>query len=126
VVCGDTQLISARERDRRPSALSGTRRLALVALDDRRSKKRTFGLDGRIAMSNQYDTTMLWSRALRRWFPADGFRYASRHAGTAFPNVRVFGDRCRAALTVELHGRLAAEALRRCGFWYWTRRIFTA
>jgi hypothetical protein len=63
-------------------------------------------------MSNQYDTTMLWSRALRRWFPADGIRYASRHAGAAFPNVRVFGDRCRAALTVELHGRLAAAPLR--------------
>jgi hypothetical protein len=38
--------------------------LALIALDDPTVQK-TLGLDGRIAMSTQYPTTMLWSRATR-------------------------------------------------------------
>jgi hypothetical protein len=64
-------------------------------------------------MSKQYDTTMLWSRVLHRWFPAaDGIRYASRHAGAAFPNVCLFLDRCPTALTVELQGRLGDAPLR--------------
>jgi hypothetical protein len=75
--------------------------------------QKTLGLDGRIAMSKQYATTMLWSRALHRWFPsADGIRYASRHAGAAFPNFCLFLDRCRAALTVDLRGTLADAQLR--------------
>jgi hypothetical protein len=111
-VYGDTQLISARERDRRLSAISATRPLALIALDDPTVQK-TLGLDGRIAMSKQYATTMLWSRALHRWFPAaDGIRYASRHAGAAFPNFCLFLDRCRAALRVDLRGTLADAQLR--------------
>ena len=95
-------MISARERDRRLSAISATRPLALIPLDDPTVQK-TLELDGRIAMSKQYSTTMLWSRALHRWLPAaDGIRYASRHAGAAFPNVCLFLDRCRAALTIDL------------------------
>ena len=108
----DTQMISARERDRRLSAISATRPLALIPLDDPTVQK-TLGLDGRIAMSKQYSTTMLWSRALHRWFPAaDGIRDASRHAGAAFPNVCLFLDRCRAALTIDLRGTLADARLR--------------
>jgi hypothetical protein len=56
----DTQLISARERDRRLSALSASRPLALVALDDPTVQK-TVGLDGRTAMSKQCPTTILWA-----------------------------------------------------------------
>ena len=67
-VYGDTQLISARERDRRLSAISATRPLALITLDDPTVQKM-LGLDGRVAMSKQYSTTMLWSRTLHRWFP---------------------------------------------------------
>jgi RES domain len=108
-VFGDTQLIAARERDRRLSVITAIRPLALIALDDPTIQK-TLGLDGRIAMSKQYATTMLWSRALHRWFPAaDGIRYASRHASAAFPNVCLFLDRCRAALT---NGRSARQACR--------------
>jgi hypothetical protein len=111
-VYGDTQLISARERDRRLSAISATRPLALIPLDEPTVQK-TLGLDGRIAMSKQYSTTMSWSRALHRWFPAaDGIRYASRHAGAAFPNVCLFLDRCRDALTVDLRGTLGDAHLR--------------
>jgi hypothetical protein len=111
-VYGDTQLISARERDRRLSAISATRPLALIGLDDPTVQK-SLGLDGRIAMSKQYSTTMLWSRALHRWFPAaDGIRYASRHAGAGSPNVCLFLDRCRSALTIDLRGRLADAPIR--------------
>jgi hypothetical protein len=64
-------------------------------------------------MSRQYETTMLWSRALHRWFPAaDGIRYESRHAGAAFPNFCLFLDRCRNALQVEFRGTLGDPALR--------------
>ena len=55
-------------RARRPSAeraISATRPLAVIALDDPMVQK-TLGLDGRIAMSKQYPTTMLWSRAVHR------------------------------------------------------------
>lgn len=111
-VYGDTQLISSGERNRRLSAITATRPLALIALEDPTVQK-TLGLDGRIAMSKQYPTTMLWSRALRRWFPAaDGIRYASRHAGAAFPNVCLFLDRCRTALTINRQGTLADARLR--------------
>ena len=111
-VYGDTQLISALERDRRLSAISATRPLTLIALDDPTVQK-TLRLDGRIAMSKQYSTTMLWSRALHRWFPtADGIRYESRHAGAAFPNMCLFLDRCRAALTIDARGTLADAHLR--------------
>jgi hypothetical protein len=75
--------------------------------------QKTLGLDGRIAMSKRYATTMLWSRALHRWFPAaDRIRYASRRAGAAFPNFCLFPDRCRAALMVDLRGTLADRS---CG-----------
>jgi hypothetical protein len=111
-VYGDTQLISEREADRRMSALVATRPLRIIALDDPTVQK-TLRLDGRIAMSKQYATTMLWSRALHRWFPeADGIRYASRHAGGQFPNFCLFLDRGRAALRVELRGKLGDPALR--------------
>lgn len=111
-VYGDTRLISARERDRRLSAINATRPLAIIALDDPTVQK-TLGLDGRIAMAKQYSTTMLWSRALHRWFPAaDGIRYASRHAGAAFPNICLFLDRCRTALTINAQGTLADTHLR--------------
>ena len=64
-------------------------------------------------MSKQYETTMLWSRALHRWFPsADGIRYASRHAGAAFPNFCLFLDRCRNALHAEPRGTLGDPVLR--------------
>ena len=111
-VYGDTQLISGRERDRRLSAINANRPLALIALDDPTVQK-SLGLDGRIAMAKQYSTTMLWSRALHRWFPAaDGIRYSSRHAGTGFPNVCLFLDRCRTALTIDPQGTLADARLR--------------
>jgi RES domain len=111
-VYGDTQLISEREVDRRLSALVATRPLRLIALDDPTVQK-TLRLDGRIAMSKQYATTMLWSRALHRWFPeADGIRYASRHAGAEFPNFCLFLDRSRAALRVESRRKLGDPALR--------------
>ncbi len=64
-------------------------------------------------MSKQYSTTMLWSRALHRWFPAaDGIRYASRHASAASPNVCLFRDRCRTALRIDPQGTLADAHLR--------------
>ncbi len=64
-------------------------------------------------MSKQYATTMLWSRALRRWFPdADGIRYASRHAGGQFRNFCLFLDRCRSAVDIAPRGRLGDAALR--------------
>jgi hypothetical protein len=86
-VYGDTQLISELETTRRLSALVATRPLNLVALDDPTVQK-TLKPDGRIAMSKQYEATMLWSRGLHRWFPsADGIRYASRHAGADFPKL---------------------------------------
>jgi RES domain len=111
-VYGDTQLISELEAPRRLSALVATRPLNLIPLDDPTVQK-ALKLDGRIAMSRQYDTTMLWSRALHRWFPsADGIRYASRHAGAAFPNLCLFLDRCRDALHVEPRGTLGDPALR--------------
>ncbi|MGA2925946.1 MAG: RES domain-containing protein [Solirubrobacteraceae bacterium] len=93
-VYGDTQLISARERNRRLGTITATRPIALIALDDPTVQK-TLGLDGRIAMSKQYFTTTMWSRALHRWFPAaDGIRYASRHAGAAFPRYRAPAAGC--------------------------------
>jgi hypothetical protein len=111
-VYGDTQLMSEREADRRLSTLVALRPLRLIALDDPTVQK-TLGLDGRIAMSKQYATTMLWSRAVHRWFPeADGIRYASRHAGGQFPNFCLFLDRSRTALEVEPRGRLGDPALR--------------
>jgi hypothetical protein len=111
-VYGDAQLIGELEASRRLSGLIATRQLNLIPLDGPRVQK-TLGLDGRIAMSRQYETTMLWSRALHRWFPpADGIRYASRHAGAAFPNSCVFLDRCRNALQVEPRGTLGDPALR--------------
>jgi RES domain len=111
-VYGDTQLISELEATRRLSALVATRPLNLIALDDPTVQK-TLRLDGRIAMSKQYETTMLWSRALHRWFPAaDGIRYASRQAGADFPNFCLFLDRCRNALQVEPRGALGDPALR--------------
>jgi hypothetical protein len=111
-VYGDTHLISAGERIRRLSTINATRPLALIALEDPTVQK-TLRLDGRIATSKQYSTTMLWSRALHRWFPAaDGIRYASRHAGAAFPNVCLFLDRCRTALTIDPQGTLADAHLR--------------
>jgi hypothetical protein len=111
-VYGDTQLISELETTRRLSALVATRPLNLIALDDPPVQK-TLKLDGRIAMSKQYETTMLWSRALHRWFPsADGIRYASRHAGADFPNFCLFLDRCRNVLQVEPRGALGDPALR--------------
>lgn len=89
-----------------------TRPLRIIALDDPTVQK-TLRLDGRIAMSKQYATTMLWSRALHRWFPdADGIRYASRHAGGQFPNLCLFLDRSRTAVRVEPHGKLGDPALR--------------
>ncbi len=64
-------------------------------------------------MSRQYATTMRWSRALHRWFPtADGIRYASRHAGGSFPNLCLFLDRSRSALTIDPRGTLGDPALR--------------
>ena len=111
-VYGDTHLVSERDSDRRLSALVASRPLRLIALEDPTVQK-TLGLDGRIAMSKQYATTMLWSRALHRWFPeADGIRYASRHAGGQFPNFCLFLDRSRAALRVEPLGKLGDPALR--------------
>ena len=111
-VYGDTQLISERETDRRFSTLIANRPLRLIALDDPTVQK-TLRLDGRIAMSKQYVTTMLWSRALHRWFPdADGIRYASRHAGGQFPNFCLLLDRCRSALAIAPRGRLGDAALR--------------
>jgi hypothetical protein len=112
-VYGDTQLISELEADRRLSLLVATRPLRLIALDDPTVQK-TLRLDGRIAMSKQYATTMLWSRALHRWFlEADGIRYASRHAGGEFPNLCLFLDRCRGALEVQPRGTLGDPPLRR-------------
>ena len=111
-VYGDTQLVSELETTRRLSALVATRPLNLIALDDPTVQK-TLKLDGRIAMSKQYETTMLWSRALHRWFPsADGIRYASRHAGADFPNFCLFLDRCRPALQVQPRGVLGDPVLR--------------
>jgi hypothetical protein len=111
-VYGDSQLIGELEATRRLSALLATRPLNLIPLDDPTVQK-TLKLDGRIAMSRQYETTMLWSRALHRWFPAaDGIRYASRHAGAAFPNVCLFLDRCRDALQIERRGTLGDAAQR--------------
>lgn len=111
-VYGDSQLISELEATRRLSELHAARALNLVPLDDPTVQK-TLKLDGRIAMSKQYETTMLWSRALHRWFPsADGIRYASRHAGAAFPNLCLFLDRCRNALHVEPRGTLGDPVLR--------------
>lgn len=111
-VYGDTQLISSLEAERRLSALIATRPLNVVALDDPTVQK-TLGLDGRIAMSRQYATTMLWSRALHRWFPtADGIRYASRHAGGSFPNLCLFLDRSRSALAMDPRGTLGDPPLR--------------
>lgn len=111
-VYGDTQLISEWEADRRLGALVATRPLRLIALDDPTVQK-TLRLDGRIAMSKQYAATMLWSRALHRWFPeADGIRYASRHAGAQFPKFCLFLDRSRAALRVESRGKLGDPELR--------------
>ena len=111
-VYGDTQLISERETDRRLGTLIANRPLRLIALDDPTVQK-TLRLDGRIAMSKQYATTMLWSRALHRWFPdADGIRYASRHAGGQFPNFCLFLDRCRSAVDFAPRGRLGDAALR--------------
>jgi hypothetical protein len=112
-VYGDSQLIGALEASRRLSALLAARPLNLIPLDDPTVQK-TLKLDGRIAMSRQYETTMLWSRALHRWFPsADGIRYASRHAGADFPNLCLFLDRCRTVLQVEYRGDLGDPALRR-------------
>jgi hypothetical protein len=111
-VYGDTQLISELETARRLSALVATRPLNLIALDDPTVQK-TLKLDGRIAMSKQYETTMLSSRALHRWFSsADGIRYASRHASADFPNFCLFLDRCRNALQIEPRGALGDPALR--------------
>lgn len=111
-VYGDTQLVSELEAARRLSMLVATRPLNLIPLDDPTVQK-TLKLDGRIAMSRQHETTMLWSRALHRWFPpADGIRYASRHAGAACPNVCLFLDRCRNALQVKPRGTLGDPALR--------------
>lgn len=111
-VYGDSQLISELEAPRRLSRLRATRPLKLIPLDDPTAQK-TLKLDGRIAMSRQYETTMLWSRALHRWLPsADGIRYTSRHAGAAFPNFCLFLDRCRTGLRVEPQGTLGDPALR--------------
>ncbi len=64
-------------------------------------------------MSRQYAMTMLWSRALHRWFPtADGIRYASRDAGGSFANLCLFLDRSRSALTMDPRGTLGDPALR--------------
>ena len=119
-VYGDTQLISERETDRRLGTLIANRPLRLIALDDPTVQK-TLRLDGRIAMSKQYATTMLWSRALHRWFPdADGIRYASRHAGGQFPNFCQFLDRCRSAVDSR---PADGSAMRRCVRFSSTRRI---
>ncbi len=111
-VYGDAQLVSEREVDRRLSALVATRPLRLLALDDPNVQK-SLRLDGRIAISRQYATTMLWSRALHRWFPdADGIRYTSRHAGGQYPNFCLFLDRTRSALEAQPRGTLGAPTLR--------------
>jgi hypothetical protein len=111
-VYGDTQLIGELETTRRLSVLVATRPLNLIALDDPTVQK-TLKLDGRIAMSKQYETTMLWSRALHRWLPsADGIRYPSRHAGADFPNLCLFLDRCRNALEIEPRGALGDPTVR--------------
>jgi hypothetical protein len=111
-VYGDTQLIGEFEATRQLSRLVATRPLNLIPLDDPTVQK-ALKLDGRIAMSRQYDTTMLWSRALHRWCAsADGIRYVSRHAGAEFPNFCLFLDRCRDALEIEALGRLGDPGLR--------------
>jgi RES domain len=111
-VYGDSQLIGELEANRWLSRLLATRPLNLIPLDDPIVQK-TLKLDGRIAMSRQYGTTMLWSRALHRWFPsADGIRYAARHAGAGFPNFCLFLDRCRNALQVDPRGTLGDPTLR--------------
>ena len=105
-------MVSELEAARRLSVLVATRPLNLIPLDDPTVQK-TLKLDGRIAMSRQYEMTMLWSRTLHRWFSsADGIRYASRHAGAACPNVCLFLDRCRNALQVEPRGTLGDPTLR--------------
>jgi hypothetical protein len=110
-VYGDIGRIKPAERDRRLSRIAATRTLQLVALDDPGVQK-VLGLDGRIAMSKQYPTTMKWSRALHRWFPdADGIRYMSRHAGTN-RNYCLFLDRCKGALEVEPKGQVGDLRLR--------------
>jgi uncharacterized protein YbaR (Trm112 family) len=110
-VYGDTQLIGPSERTRRYSRIEAGRPLNLIPLDDATVQK-TLKLDGRIAMSKQYGKTMLWSRALHRWFPiADGIRYPSRHASPA-RNYCLFLDRCRHDLSVTEIGLVGDLVLR--------------
>lgn len=82
-VYGDSQLISELEATRRLSRLTATRPLKLVALDDPTVQKM-LQLDGRIAMSRQYETDdAVEPRAaslvpIRRWDPV---RVAPRRRG---------------------------------------------
>lgn len=110
-VFGDTKLIPSHEAGRQYSRIAATRPLSVIALDDATVQK-TLGLDGRICTAKQYPTTMLWSRALHRWFPAaDGIRYTSRHAGPSL-NYCLFLSRCSRDLDVTLIGSIGDLRLR--------------
>lgn len=105
-VYGDTGRIGTSEGENRYlSHIQSKKPVKVLALDEG-SIQKVLGLDARICVLKQYETTRRWALEIYRWFPeAAGIRYISRHAA---PNLNycLFLNRCRPALQADLEGPL--------------------